>query len=173
MSAAEDDDYQEPTNEDPESEDINRGDYSMLPGMSIAASPRLIFIVIGRPFLQAMTEEEAYLYPTVDHWDPRNHVPRSLHEIAAIQDALQVTIDHYKDIFGYEPVQHEGGNYVTEYCNIQHQMDEFFGVDATALRRLGPWLGSVFDVSSLSSHHSAFHHALGARTLLLLLGHAF
>lgn len=144
-------------------------DHSMLPGMTIAVSPRLIFIVIGSPFLDVMTEEEACVHPTVDHWDPRNHVPKSLYEIAAIRDALQVTIDHFKEIFGHEPIEHEGGNYVSEYSNIQAQMDHWIGDDATALRRLGPWLGSVFDVSSLSTHHAAFRHVLGARNLLRLL----
>ena len=85
-TAAEDDDHQE--------------DYSMLPNLSIAASPRLIFVLIGSPFLGAMTEAEAGIHPTIDHWDPRNHVSQSLDKTAPIRDALQVTIDHLKDIIG-------------------------------------------------------------------------
>lgn len=128
-------------------EDIRREDKSNLPDMSDAGSPRLLFRCIAPPFLQAMTEEEALVHPTIDSSDPRNRVPKFSNEVTAIRDALQVTIDHFKDIFGFEPIVYEGGNYISEYCNIQDQMDEFFGDDAYALRRLGRWDGLVFDVS--------------------------
>lgn len=135
-----------------EAEEIEAEDEEMeveIEEVGVTASPRLIFILIGRPCLGIMTEEEAHFHPTVDHWDPRNHLPKSWDEIAAIREALQLTIDHFREIIGLEPIEHEGENYISEYCNIQQQVDDLFGDDAPALRRLGPWLGRVFDVSSL------------------------
>ena len=129
------------------SEDIYRGDNFMLPGMSVAPAPRLVFRCMTYPALRAMTEDEALVHPAVDKLDPRNYVPKSANELVAIRDALSVTIDHFKDIFGIEPAVHEGGNYISEYCNIQDQMDGFLGDDATALCRLGCWEGTILDVS--------------------------
>ena len=118
---------------------------SMITYSSHAAPPRFVFQCTEPPFLQAMTEEEALMHPQVDFSDARNHVPNFTNEVNAIRDALQVTIDHFKDIFGAEPKVYEGSNYISEYCNIQDQMDEFFQEDATALRRLGRWEGTIFD----------------------------
>lgn len=118
---------------------------SMIGYPSHAALPRFVFRCTEAPFLRAMTEEEALVHPQVDVSDPRNHVPNFTNEVDAIRDALQVTIDHFKDIFGSEPMVYEGSNYISEYCNIQDQMDEFFQDDATALRRLGRWEGTIFD----------------------------
>lgn len=110
-----------------------------------AAPPRFVFRCIDHPFLQAMTEEEALMHPMVDISDPRNHIPKFSHEVLAICDALRVTINHFVSIFGYEPVVYKGGNYISEYCNIQDQMDDFLRDDSTALLRLGRWEGTVFD----------------------------
>ena len=109
------------------------------------APRRFVFRCKEEPSLQPMTEEEALVHPLVDHSDPRNHIPKALSEVEAIQDALQVTIDHFTELFGFEPEINKGGNYISEYCNIQDQMDAFFPDDATALRRLGRWEGTVFD----------------------------
>lgn len=176
MTEAEDDDHQEPTDAGWEishedgydqliggqedqflggplgpSEDINREDNTMLPGTNIAPAPRLVFRCTTYPALRAMTEDEAHVDPAVDKLDPRNYVPKFVNEVAAIRDALSVTIDHFKDIFGIEPTVHEGRNYISEYCTIQDQMDEFLGDDATALCRLKRWEGTVFDVSFFPS----------------------
>lgn len=109
------------------------------------APRRFVFRCKEDPSLQPMTEEEALGHPLVDRLDPRNHIPKALSEVEAIQDALQVTIDHFTELFGFEPEINKGGNYISEYCNIQDQMDVFFPDDATALRRLGRWEGTVFD----------------------------
>lgn len=113
--------------------------------ISEVVPPRLVFRCTDHPFLQAMTEEEALMHPLVDITDPRNLVPKFRNEVDAISDALEVTVQHFKEIFGYEPVVYKGGNYISEYCNIQDQMDSYFKDDATALRRLGRWDGTVFD----------------------------
>ena len=107
--------------------------------------PRFVFCCKEVPMLQSMTEQEAVTHPLVNKSDPRNHIPKNLTEVLAIRDALKVTIDHFKAIFGFEPQLYEGSNYISEYCNIQDQMDEVFQDDATALRRLGPWRGTVLD----------------------------
>lgn len=83
--------------------------------------------------------------PRVENLDPRNLIPKFPNELEAIRDALGVTIDHFKEIFRFEPEIGEGSNYISEYCNIQDQMDVFFPDDAIALRRLGPWEGTIFD----------------------------
>ena len=109
------------------------------------APRRFVFCRTQAPFLQAMTEREAFEHPLVDMLDPRNQVPKFSNEVEAIRDALKVTIDHFKDIFGYEPEVYEGSNYVSEYCNIQDQMDGVLSDDAIALRRLRRWEGTIFD----------------------------
>lgn len=123
----------------------NEEDESTVMNVSDATPPRFVFRCTDGPFLRAMTEEEALMHPLVDGSDPRNHIPKFLGEHYAILDALQVTIDHYKEIFGAEPTISEGSNYISEYCSIQDQMDEVFPHDAIALRRLGRWEGTVFD----------------------------
>ena len=199
MSVAEDDDHQEPTDEGWEishedgydqliggqddqslggplgfSEDISREDDYMLPGMSIAAGPRMLFNCMTPPLLRAMTEEEASNHAAVDSMDPRNYVPKLSVEVMAIRDALKVTIDHFKAIFGFEPTVSEGSNYNSEYCNIQDQMDELVGDDATALCRLKRWEGTVFDVSLFPSPPFPFSSCFGGqKPFLLLLGHVF
>lgn len=128
-------------------EDIYRGDNFMLSGMIITAAPRMLFNCMTPPLLRAMTEEEAANDAAVDSMDPRNHVPKLAVEVTAIRDALEVTIDHFKALFGFEPTVSEGSNYNSEYCNIQDQMDERLGDDATALCRLKRWEGTISDVS--------------------------
>ena len=109
------------------------------------APRRFVFCRTQAPFLQAMTEQEALKHPLVDMFDPRNQVPKLSIEVEAIRDALRVTIDHFKDIFGFEPEVYQGSNYVSEYCNIQDQMDGVCSDEAIALRRLRRWEGTVFD----------------------------
>lgn len=109
------------------------------------APRRFVFCCKEDPMLQSMTEQQAATHPLVNMADPRNHIPKTLTHVLAIRDALKVTIDHFKEILGFEPQLYEGSNYISEYCNIQDQMDEVFDVDATALRRLGPWRGTILD----------------------------
>lgn len=120
-------------------------DESMVAHPSHAPLPRFVFRCTEAPFLRAMTEEEAIVHPQVDVSDPRNHVPNFSSEVDAVCDALQVTIDHFKENFGAEPEVYKGSNYISEYCNIQDQVDDIFHDDATALRRLGRWEGTIFD----------------------------
>ncbi len=107
--------------------------------------PRFVFFCKDLPTLRAMTEGEALMDPRVENLDPRNLIPKFRNELEAIRDALGVTIDHFKEIFGFEPEIGEGSNYISEYCSIQDQMDLFFPHDAIALRRLGSWEGTIFD----------------------------
>ena len=107
--------------------------------------PRFIFCCTEAPFLQSMTEQQALMHSLVNMSDPRNQIPKRQVEVLAIRDALQVTVDHFTEIFGYEPIVYEGSNYITEYCNIQDQYDLIFEEDATQLRRLGRWEGTIFD----------------------------
>ena len=109
------------------------------------APPRFVFCCTGAPFLQSMTEQQALTHPMVNMSDPRNPIPKLSVEVQAIRDALQVTIDHFKEFLGFEPIVSEGSNYISEYCNIQDQIDEVYGDVATALRRLGYWEGTIFD----------------------------
>lgn len=117
----------------------------MVADSSNAAPPRFVFRCTEGRSLQAMTEEEALMNPSVDFSDARNHVPKFPEEIAAIRDALKVTVDHFKETFGVEPMAHEGANYISEYCNIQDQMDNLCLYEASALRRLGLWNGTIFE----------------------------
>ncbi len=127
-------------------EDINnQGDESIVAEVTHAAPPRFVFCCTEAPFLQAMTEQQALIDPLVNMSDPRNRIPRLSAEIVAIRDALQVTIENFKEIFDFEPQVTEGANYISEYCNIQDQMDDIYGDDAWALRRLGRWEGTIFD----------------------------
>lgn len=125
--------------------DIEKPEENLTSAEGKASPTRFLFICAGSPALQAMTEQEALTNPDVNWPDPRNHIPKFTSEVEAIRDALQVTIDHFKEIFGLEPEVTDGANYVTEYCNIQEQMDDLIGDDATALRRLGRWEGLVYD----------------------------
>ena len=122
-----------------------REDKPILAEVRNTALLRFVFCCIKDPKLQCMTEQQAATNPVVNMSDPRNHIPKTLTHVLAIRDALKVTIDHFKEIFGFEPQLYEGSNYISEYCNIQDQMDEVFDVDATALRRLGPWRGTILD----------------------------
>ncbi|CAD6563750.1 MAG: hypothetical protein ASARMPREDX12_000046 [Alectoria sarmentosa] len=153
MPLAEDDGHQKPTDEGgkiyhPDDCDElyeDQKDELIIAGESNAAPPRFVFRCTEAPFLQAMTEEEALGHPLVDVSDPRNHVPKFSNEVDAIRDALKVSVDHFKEIFDAEPIIYEGSNYISEYCNIQDQMDDLLLYDATALRRLGRWDGTIFD----------------------------
>ena len=107
--------------------------------------PRFVFCCTEKPFLQSMTEQQALMHPLVNMSDPRNQIPKFQVEVAAIRDALQVTVEHFMEIFGYEPIVYQGSNYVSEYCNIQDQFDFVFEEDAIQLRRLGRWEGTIFD----------------------------
>ena len=150
---AEGDEHQKPTDEGgriyhpDDCDDLyeDQKDELIIAGESNAAPPRFVFRCTEAPFLQAMTEEEALGHPLVDVSDPRNHVPKFSNEVDAIRDALKVTVDHFREIFDAEPNMYEGSNYISEYCNIQDQMDDLLLYDATALRRLGRWEGTVFD----------------------------
>lgn len=122
----------------------NQEEESMAANFNAAASPRLVFCFTEAPVLRAMTEGEALMHPLLDFTDPRNHVPKYSNEVDAIQDALQVTISHFVEIFGFRPEVHEGSNYISEYCNLQDQVDALLD-DAEALRRLGRWEGTIFD----------------------------
>ena len=115
-----------------------QNDESTMSTVEDAAPPRFVFLCTEPLGLRAMTEEQALNDPLVNMADPRNKIPKTVGELYAIRDALQVTVDHYKEIFGVEPLVSEGANYISEYCNIQDQMDDVFQDDATALRRLGP-----------------------------------
>ena len=124
----------------------NEEDESAEMDVSAATPPRFVFrCTDDNPSLRAMTEEEALMHPLVDVLDPRNHIPKILGEHYAILDALQVTVDHYKEIFGAEPTISQSSNYISQYCSIQDQVDEVFPHNAIALRRLGRWEGTVFD----------------------------
>lgn len=131
----------------------NQEDESMAAEVSDAAPPRFVFCCMEVPFLRAMTEEEALMHPLVDSSDPRNHVPKLSNEVDAIRDALKVTVDHFTEIFGVRPMVYEGSNYISEYCNIQDQMDDLFLDHATALRRLGRWEGTMFDWERAEVEH--------------------
>ena len=106
---------------------------------------RFVFCCIQAPFLQTMTEQQALTHPLVNMSDPRNQIPKLHVEVVAIRDALQETVDHFKEMLDYEPVTYEGSNYISEYCNIQDQVDVIFRENATSLRRLGRWEGEIFD----------------------------
>ena len=121
------------------------GDQCMVAQVNHTAPPRYVFCCTEPPFLQALTEQQAIMHPLVDMSDPRNQIPKFQIEVVAIRDALQVTVDHFAEVLGYEPMTYEGSNYVTEYCNIQDQFDAIFQEHATSLRRLGRWEGTVFD----------------------------
>ena len=113
--------------------------------LSDDGSPRFVFRLAEAPFLQAMTEKEASVHPLCDKSDPRNRIPKFYHEIEAIRDALKVTVDHFKEIVGTEPKMFNGGNYISEYCSIQDQLDNVILFEAIALRRLGRWEGTIMD----------------------------
>ena len=120
-------------------------DESMMTEMRQTEPPRFVFFCNDLPTLRAMTEGEALVDPRVDNLDPRNLIPKFRNELEAIRDALGVTIDHFKEIVGFEPEIGEGSNYVSEYCSIQDQVDDELRDDAIALRRLGAWEGTIFD----------------------------
>ena len=122
-----------------------QGGSSTLADVSDRAARRLLFRCTGAPCLRALTQEEALMDPTVDTADPRNHVPKLSVEVDAVRDALKVTVDHFKQCLGFEPQMYEGANYISEYCNIQDQLDDIVGDEATALRRLGRWEGTIVD----------------------------
>lgn len=123
----------------------NQKDGSMVVDANGGQPQRLLFRCVVAPHLQAMTEEESLTHPLVDYFDPRNCVPKFSNEIEAIRDALKVTVDHFEEICGIEPTVYNGGNYISEYCTIQDQLDELFLYEAPALRRLERWEGSIFD----------------------------
>ena len=55
------------------------------------APRRFVFCRTKAPFLQAMTEQDAFEHPLVDMLDPWNHVPKLSNEVEAIRDALEMT----------------------------------------------------------------------------------
>ncbi len=125
--------------ENDDRQDLEVTDESMMMEVRHAGPPLFVFFCKDLPTLRAMIEGEALKDPRVENLDPRNLIPKFSNELEAIRDALGVTIDHFKEIFRFESEIGEGSDYISEYCNIQDQMDVFFPDDAIALRRLGPW----------------------------------
>lgn len=121
----------------------NQQEDSMGPDVSEAASRKYVFRFTEPPILRGMTEQDAWTQPEFDRTDPRNHVPKLQMEVQAICDALNTTRDHFKEITGSEPEFSCGSNYISEYCNIQGQLDISIRSETALRRRI--WVGTVFD----------------------------
>lgn len=125
-------------------EDSDQENESAVANMGDSTPRRFVFCCTAmEPALLPLTEEEALVHPLVDLFDARNIIPKLAKEIAALQDALEVTVNHFKEITGSEPEGLTGGNYISEYCNIQDQMGVIHKDDTEALRRLGRWDGTI------------------------------
>ena len=120
----------------------NQEEDSRVPAVIEPASRRYVFLFTSPPLLRGMTEREALTHPHFDRRDPRNHVPKLQVEVQAIDDALQITKDHFQEIMGVEPGFSCGSNYISEYCNIRDQLHNSIG-HIELRRRI--WAGRIFD----------------------------